>query len=53
MKTYHKDFTGATASITDHRDGTATLRIIIQGKRTVKRYKNRKSAMSAWYRFCN
>ena len=27
MKTYYRDFYGSTASITEHKDGTATLRI--------------------------
>lgn len=27
MKTYYKDSYGCTASITEHKDGTATLRI--------------------------
>lgn len=27
MKTYYRDSYGCTASITEHRDGTATLRI--------------------------
>ena len=53
MKTYYKDFCGATASITEHRDGTATLVVCAGGKRTTKKYKNVKSAKSAWYRFCN
>ena len=53
MKTYYKDFCGATASITEHRDGTATLVVYAGGKRTTKKYKNVKSAKSAWYRLCN
>lgn len=27
MKTYYRDSYGCTASITEHRDGTATLRV--------------------------
>ena len=27
MKTYYRDAYGCTASITEHRDGTATLRV--------------------------
>ena len=27
MKTYYRDFYGSTASITEHKNGTATLRI--------------------------
>ena len=53
MTTYYRDY-GVTASITDHRDGTATLKIaVIGGKRTTKKYKNRKSAYSAWRRYCS
>lgn len=52
MKTVHRDFTGVTASITDRRDGTAILTINAGGKRKTKQYKNRKSALSAWYRNC-
>lgn len=54
MKTFHKDF-HATASITDHRDGTATL-IIRDGngrKCHDKKHANRKAAYSAWRRYCN
>lgn len=55
MKQYLNDFqSGATASITEHRDGTATLRISINGSRySKKEYKSVKSAKAAWYRFCN
>jgi len=54
MKTYLKDISsGATASITEHRDGSATLVTMIGGKRTRKKYKNVKCAKSAWYRLCN
>lgn len=27
MKTYYRDFYGSTASVTEHKDGTATLKI--------------------------
>lgn len=37
MKKYYKDFTGASASITEHKDGTATLTTYIGGKRTSNR----------------
>lgn len=53
MTTYYKDFCGATASITEHRDGTATLKTAICGTRTTKKYKNKKSAYSAWRRMCS
>lgn len=52
MKTYYQDFCGATASITEHKDGTATLRTCCGGKRTSKKYKNKKSALAAWRRMC-
>lgn len=53
MVTYYRDFCGATASIKDNKDGTATLTMMCCGKRTRKVYKNRKSAYAAWYRYCN
>ena len=54
MTRYYRDAnTGATASITTHRDGTATLRTFIAGKRKQKKYSNAKSAYNAWYRMCN
>ena len=40
MTKYYKDFCGATASIKEHRDGTATLTVCICGKKTRKTYKN-------------
>ena len=54
MKTYYKEF-GCTASISDSRDGTARLVIRNQYGQKVKdsQHKNRKSAYSAWRRFCN
>lgn len=52
MTTYYKDY-GVTASITDHRDGTATLKTSCGRKRVSKKYKNRKSAYSAWKRMCS
>lgn len=55
MKTYHKDFYGCTASITDKRDGTARLIIRTPGGTKVKDsvHKNRKAALAAWYRWGN
>lgn len=53
MITYHKDFTGVTASIKDNKNGTATLTIYYNGIRTTKKYKNRKTAVAMWRRFCN
>jgi hypothetical protein len=53
MTTYHKD-TYATAVITDHRNGTATLviRTINGVKAHNKTHASRKAALAAWYRFC-
>lgn len=51
MKTYYKDY-NVTASIADHKDGTATLTICAGSKRTARKYASRKSAYSAWRRFC-
>lgn len=52
MTTYYKDFCGATASITEHPDGTATLKICAGITRAKKKYKNKKSALAAWRRWC-
>ena len=51
MKKYYKDYE-ATASITTHKDGTATLKIVCGSYKRTKKYKNEKSAYSAWRRFC-
>ena len=54
MTKYYKDScSGATASITEHRDGTATLRTCVAGKRKIQQYASQESAYSAWYRLCN
>ena len=53
MTKYYKNY-GVTASITEHKDGTATLRTsIVGGKKTSKKYKNAKSAYNAWRRMCD
>lgn len=52
MKTYYKDFTGATASITEHRDGSATLQISAGVRKTKKTYASKRSALAAWRRCC-
>lgn len=52
MTKYYRDYSsGVTASITEHRDGSATLKtsVKIDGKKC-RKYKNVKSAQSAWYR---
>lgn len=51
-KQFFKDFTGVTASIETHRDGTATLRVSAGGKIYLSHHKNAKAARSAWYRWC-
>lgn len=51
MTKYFKDFTGVTASIKENKDGTATLKISTEKK--ARKYKNYKSAYSAWNRYCN
>lgn len=55
MKTYHKDFSGCTASITDKRDGTARLLVRTPNGFKVKDsvHKTRNAALAAWRRFCN
>lgn len=52
MTTYYKDY-GVTASIKEHKDGTATLKTACGGKRTSKKYASKKSAYSAWRRMCS
>lgn len=39
MKRYYKDFYGCTASIEEHRDGSATLRMVAGNTKTKKTYK--------------
>lgn len=53
MTTYYKDFCGATASITEHRDGTATLKTCAGLTKTKKKYASKKAAYAAWRRMCN
>lgn len=52
MKTYHRDFYGCTASITDRSDGSARLVIRLgNGKKMHdKNHKNRNAALAAWRR---
>ena len=52
MTTYYKDY-GVTASITEHRDGTATLKTSCGSKKTSKKYASKKSAYAAWKRMCS
>lgn len=54
LKTYHKDFCGITASVTDKVDGTARLVVCDQYGKKVKDsiHKNRAAALAAWRRFC-
>lgn len=54
MKTFFKDLCGTTASVTDHRDGTATLRIKLPTGKLVHNnvHKNHKAALAAWRRYC-
>lgn len=54
MKTYHKEY-GCTATITDKKDGSASLVIKNQLGKKVKEstHKSRSAAVAAWRRFCN
>ena len=47
MKKYYKDFYGCTASIEEHRDGSATLRMVAGNTRTEKTYKSVRGARVA------
>lgn len=53
MKTTFRDY-GTTASITNHRDGTATLKIKLPTGKVVhnKVHASHKAAVAAWRRFC-
>ena len=55
MKTYHKDFCGVTASVTDKVDGTARLVVYDQYGKKVKDsvHKNRRAAVVVWKRMCS
>ena len=61
MRTLHyRDFCGVTATITELRDGTATLKVSMNGllsdrnpRLRSKKYKNLKTAQNTWYRLCN
>ena len=47
MKRYFKSIYGATASIMQHRDGTATLTVCCGGKRSRKTYNTARGARVA------
>lgn len=56
MKIYLKSYDGiATGSITEHKDGTATLSVTCKGFCSVTRHKsehkNVKASRAAWYRW--
>lgn len=53
MKKYYHDFCGATASITVHADGTATLRWRAGMNKGRSEHKNERAALAAWRRKCN
>lgn len=50
-KIFLKDYS-VTASITEHRDGSATLRTSCGKIKTCKKYKSKKNALAAWRRMC-
>ena len=47
MKHYYRDFYGASASIEEHRNGSATLRTYCAGQRTKKTYSSFRGARIA------
>lgn len=54
MKKYYRDECGlASASITVHRDGTATLSVSCAGERHKSKHKNERAAYQAWRRWNN
>ena len=50
---YYSDFCGASASITVHKDGTATLKWHAGMSKGKSEHKSEKAAKAAWYRKCN
>jgi hypothetical protein len=50
MKKFYKDFYGCTASIEEHRDGSATLRMVAGNTRTKKTFKTVRGAKQSMYR---
>ena len=50
---YFRDHCGATASITKHKDGSATLRAVAGTTKFIKKYKSYDSAYQAWWGMCN
>lgn len=49
----YKSFYGSTYSITEHRNGKATLKCYENGKRTKKEYKSLSAAKRALSRRCD
>lgn len=52
-KTYYKDIYGGTASITEHKDGSATLVVCVKGNRERVKCKSKTSAKRALSRRCD
>jgi len=50
MTKFYKDFYGCTASITEHKDGTATLVMVAGMTRTTKKYNTIRGAKMAMSR---
>ena len=54
MKKYYRNEEGlVSASITVHRDGTATLSVSGYGWHKKSKHKNERAAYQAWRRYCN
>lgn len=51
-KIYLKSY-GMTASITEHNDGSATLKTSCGKIKTKKKYKSKRGALVAWRRMCS
>ena len=52
-KKFYRSY-GVTASIAEHKDGTATLKVRSMDQKAQKRsIPSKKSALNAWYRMCN
>lgn len=52
MTTYYKSY-GMSASITEHRNGSVTLKTCCGKSKTKKKYTTKKSAERTWNRICS
>ena len=53
MTKHYKDLHGASASITTHKDGTATLVVSAGGKSRKTRHESEQAAYLEWKKLCS